>query len=87
MSDLHHIDLASEATVHLDGLRIVLLALLPKDGRPRTVAELSANTGANSASIVDALLDDYMAGALEFDVRADAYRLSTTKARPQGAIA
>jgi hypothetical protein len=87
MNDLHHIDLAEEATVNLDGLRIVLLALMPKDGTPRTVAELSDNTGANAASIVDALLDDYMAGALEFDVRADAYRRASPKAHTTGATA
>lgn len=74
MTDLHQIANDDEVEVNLDGLRIVLLALLPKDGTPRTVAELSATTGAKTPAIVDALLDDYMAGALEFDVRADAYR-------------
>lgn len=79
MSDLHHIEVDDDITCALDVLRITLLALLPKDGTPMTVAALSAASGINARAIIDALLDDYMAGALEFDVRSDAYRLSTQK--------
>lgn len=82
MNDLHHIE-AEDVTLNLDGLRFTLLALLPKDGTPRTVAYLASATGSQPGEVVDALLDHYMAGALDFDLRADAYRLNRT----QGATA
>ena len=76
MNDLHHIE-AEDVALNLDGLRFTLLALLPKDGTPRTVAYLAKATGSQPGEVVDALLDHYMAGDLEFDIRADAYHRST----------
>ena len=78
MNDLHHIE-AEDLAINLDGLRFTLLALLPKDGTPRTVAYLANATGAQPGEVIDALLDHYMAGDLEFDLHADAYRCSTQK--------
>lgn len=60
-------------------LRIVLLALLPKDGTPRTVAELAAATASANQHVTDALFDDYLAGRIGFDVCADTFCLC-----PQG---
>lgn len=58
---------------HLAQLRIVLLALLPKDGEPRTVAALAAAAQTDKQSVSDALFDDYMDGRLGFDVLTDAF--------------
>lgn len=81
MNDLHHIE-AEDVTLNLDGLRFTLLALLPKDGTPGTVAHLANATGAQPCEVIDALLDHYMAGALDFDLIADACRRSTPKVTP-----
>lgn len=83
MSNLHHIAADDDVAINLDGLRFTLLALLPKDGTPRTVAYLAGATGAQPCEVIDALLDHYMAGALEYDVLADAYRMN----RREGACA
>jgi len=54
-------------------LRIVLLALLPKTGEPRTVAELAASAYIDKQSVSDALFDDYMDGRIGFDVVTDSF--------------
>jgi hypothetical protein len=54
-------------------LRIVLLALLPKSGEPRTVAELAASAYTDKQSVSDALFDDYMDGRIGFDVVTDSF--------------
>ncbi|UCU92666.1 hypothetical protein [Hydrogenophaga taeniospiralis] len=54
-------------------LRIVLLALLPKTGEPRTVAELAASAYTDKQSVSDALFDDYMDGRIGFDVVTDSF--------------
>jgi hypothetical protein len=59
--------------VGLARLRIVLLALLPKNGEPRTVAELAATAYTDKQSVSDALFDDYMDGRLGFDVVTDSF--------------
>ncbi len=62
-----------ENPVGLNRLRIALLALLPKDGTPKTVAELAAATFVDPRDVTDALFDDFLDGHLEFDVRADTF--------------
>lgn len=54
-------------------LRIVLLALLPKSGEPRTVAQLATSACTDKQSVSDALFDDYMDGRLGFDVVTDSF--------------
>jgi hypothetical protein len=54
-------------------LRIVLLALLPKDGGPMTVASLAKVAGVSSPAVTNALFDDWFAKRIDFDVRSDAY--------------
>ncbi|OYZ76073.1 MULTISPECIES: hypothetical protein [unclassified Polaromonas] len=56
-----------------NGLQITLLALLPKDGEPITVAKLAEATAADEGEVIHALLDPFMDGDVIFDVRADAY--------------
>jgi hypothetical protein len=56
-----------------DGLQISLLALLPKDGTPVTVAKLAEASAADEAEVIHSLLDPFMAGDVIFDVLADAY--------------
>ena len=60
-------------TPHLPRIRIALLALLPKDGSRRTVAELAASAFVSKSLVTNALFDDYMDGRLGFDVRADTF--------------
>ncbi len=54
-------------------LRVALLALLPKDGTPVTVADLARSANLTPLLVTDALFADYMAGRINFDVRADAF--------------
>lgn len=54
-------------------LRIVLLALLPKDGRPMTVQALAKAAGVAPRAVTDALFGEWTAGRLHFDVRTDTY--------------
>lgn len=56
-----------------NGLQVTLLALLPKDGTHKTVAELARLTGTSQPAVTNALFDPYMDRAVNFDVRADAY--------------
>ena len=60
-------------TPHLPRIRIALLALLPKDGAGRTVAELAAAAFVSKSLVTDALFDDYMDGRLGFDVCTDTF--------------
>ena len=60
-------------TPDLPRIRIALLALLPKDGTPISVAKLAATAFVSKAHVTDALFDDYMDGRLGFDVRADTF--------------
>lgn len=60
---------------HLARLRIVLLALLPKSGEPRTVADLAAAAATTKQHVSDALFDDYMDGRLGFDVVSDSFHV------------
>lgn len=53
--------------------RVVLLALLPKGGAPMTVAQLAQMARCSRDQVVEALLDDYLAHRVDFDVRADAF--------------
>lgn len=66
-ADLHH------NPAGLGRLRIALLALLPKDGTPKTIAELARITFVKPLDVTDALFDDYMNGALDFNVQADTF--------------
>jgi len=56
-----------------NGLQVALMALLPKDGAPKTVAALARETAADESEVIHALIDPFMAGDVIFDVRADAY--------------
>lgn len=58
-----------------DMLQIALLALLPKSGEGRTVAWLAQETGLAPERITAALMDPYMAHAVDFDLRTDSYSL------------
>ena len=60
-------------TPDLPRIRIALLALLPKDGSPVSVAQLASTAFVSKAHVTDALFDDYMDGRLGFDVRADTF--------------
>lgn len=60
------------------GLQISLLALLPKDGTPMTVAWLAKAAAVTEPQVTNALFDPYMAKAVNFDVRADAYFVERT---------
>lgn len=57
----------------LPRIRIALLALLPKDGTPISVAQLASTAFVSKSHVTDALFDDYMDGRLGFDVRADKF--------------
>lgn len=60
-------------TPDLPRIRIALLALLPKDSTPVTVAKLAADAFVSKSVVTDALFDDYMDGRLGFDVCTDAF--------------
>lgn len=60
-------------TPQLPRIRIALLALLPKDGSRRTVADLAASASVSKSLVTDALFDDYMDGRLGFDVCTDSF--------------
>ena len=57
----------------LNRLRIVLLALLPKDGTPKAIAELAALACVSPQDVSDALFDDYMDNRIGFDVLTDSF--------------
>jgi hypothetical protein len=61
--------------VLMDPLQIALIALLPKSGEGRTVAELARAAAITPERVTAALFDPYMAGKVDFDVRTDTYRL------------
>lgn len=73
MSSFLEFDDQPVALPELNGLQITLLALLPKDGTPMTVAKLAAATAADEGDVISALIDPFMVGDVIFDVRADAY--------------
>ncbi len=56
-----------------NGMQISLMALLPKDGTPVTVAKLAHATAAEEDAVIHALIDPFMEGDVIFDVRADAF--------------
>jgi len=61
-----------------NGLQVSLLALLPKDGTRVTVAQLARATGVSQPAVTNELFGPYMAKAVNFDVRADAYFVERT---------
>lgn len=54
-------------------LRVALLALLPSDGTPVTVARLAEQACVGTGDVTDALFDDYLAGRIGFHVRTDQF--------------
>ena len=69
----------TEPQTSINGLRVALLALLPKDGTRLSVAHLAQATGASQPAVTNALFEPYMARQVNFDVRSDSYF-----AAPQG---
>ena len=68
---------------NLAAIRAALLEHLPKDGSPRTVSDLSTLAFVPHDIVIDALLDDYMAGLVDFDLASDTYRRTDAKAAPR----
>ena len=56
-----------------DQLLVTLLALLPKDGTPVTVAALAAAAAVPPGVVTDTLFDTWFAGGIAFDMRTDTY--------------
>lgn len=56
-------------------LRVVLLALLPKDGTPVAVTELARLARCTPEKIAEALLDDCLSRRVDFDERTYSYSL------------
>lgn len=64
------------------GLQTALLALLPKDGTPVTVAALAKTLAVSEYQVTTALFDPYLAYEVDFDVLADAYSAPRNPGRP-----
>ena len=60
-------------------LRTLLLDLLPADGTPVPIRHLAGSAGVATWHVTEALIDDYMAARLEFDLRADTFRRNPAK--------
>lgn len=60
-------------------LQIALIALLPKGGERRTVAELAKAAAITPEAVTAALFDPYMARQVDFDVRTDTYFIPTER--------
>lgn len=54
-------------------LLVTLLALLPKDGTPVTVAALATAAGISQPTVTNILFDPWFAGRLGYDLRTDSY--------------
>lgn len=63
----------TELDAKFNVLYVTLMALLPKDGTPLSVAELVQATGAAQTHVIGVLMGPYMAGALGFDIHTDSY--------------
>lgn len=60
--------------VELNQLRIVLVALLPKDGSPMTVSSLAAAAGVHHATVTNALYEEWFSKRVDYAVETDSYR-------------
>lgn len=56
-------------------LRQQLMPLLPPDGTPVSITALARMTETAPWQVIQALIDDYLDGHLDFDVRADAFSM------------
>lgn len=56
-----------------DQLLVTLLALLPKDGTPVTVAALAKAAGISQPAVTNTLFAPWFAGRLGYDLRTDSY--------------
>lgn len=54
-------------------LLVTLLALLPKDGTPVTVAALATAAGISQARVTNTLFDTWYAGQVGYDMPRDSY--------------
>lgn len=63
----------NELDAQFNALYIALMALLPKSGTPRSVAELVRATGAAQTNIVGVLMGPYMEGRIGFCIKTDSY--------------
>ena len=54
-------------------LLVTLLALLPKDGTPVTVAALAAAAAVPPGVVTDTLFDTWYRGVIAFDMPSDSY--------------
>lgn len=59
-------------------LRQQLMSLLRADGTPVTVTALARMTESATWQVTQALIDDYLDGHLDFDIRADAFSIPKT---------
>jgi hypothetical protein len=73
MTAVQYFDEEETHLADLDRLQVTLLALLPKDGTPVTVAALACDAGTEQGYVIHALIAPFMKGDVIFDVRADAY--------------
>lgn len=55
-------------------LRIVLLALLPKDGTPIKVVDLARLSGSSSRQVTEVLYPGHLDKEVEFDIHTDTFR-------------
>ena len=63
----------TELDAKFNVLYVTLIALLPEDGTPMTVAALAQATGALQSNVVGVLMGPYMAGHINFDIKTDSY--------------
>ena len=63
----------TELDAKFNALYVSLMALLPKDGTPLTVAELVQATGAAQTNVIGLLMGPYMEGRIGFCVKTDTY--------------
>lgn len=54
-------------------LRAALLALLPANGSLVTVRQLAAATHTTTRQVTHELVDEWLAGRIDFDLRADGF--------------
>lgn len=67
----------TELDAKFNALYVSLIALLPKDGTPLTVAELVQATGAAQTNVIGVLMGPYMEGRIGFCVKTDSYFATT----------
>ena len=63
----------TELDAKFNDLYVSLMALLPEDGTPMTVAELVRATGAAQTNVIGVLMGPYMEGRIGFCVKTDTY--------------